>query len=663
MKTLTPLLLLALTACEPGVDFPALDDTGDLDSDTDVDTDNDTEAPDDGWDDERPTSDFAWRDVTEASLQPYGGPPVTVLTELQTDGEWIAALGGSAVYVSDDRGTSWTRSDPGEDFSYGRSLSVDGDDLYVGAWGGIWHSADQGGSWTRLDNQVGERSLDTVQASAGVLLASASDQQPHLRVGESWQAVSLPQPSARVLLDDAGDLLAVVPFQDDLYASDDGGSTWTLRSDEAVSMVDHVDGELIIGRNGLDGTLRRSADGGVTWTDLGKVSLFDTVLYQEGTFYVSTNGSGLLTSTDGRTFTSASQGLPRGESSSLHDVVVLADGDVVASTFAPSGVYTRDDGAPFTRVSEGLDGGAPHGATLHDGELVASFGQQGLWRETDGVWTQLATEQSGGTEGFGAVASTGELLVVATGSTGLITSADGGQTWSDDGGRLPTYNGSAGEQSVGFWDLSVRGTWVFAATNLAWEGAVKGSKTPVGGGASLMADGGGWEWATWGMPLLGTNSWGDPYYASGRSIEAQPDRVLLGTAEHGVYVSEDRGETWERSTGVGAEAAVGALAWADDTWLASTGDEIYASTEGGYRWSPQVDGLPDEGTVLDVISADDTAFALVGGAQGGLFRLDGSTWSRVAERPPGVTLRAPLYQQDGLFLVGTGSRGFFQVVP
>ena len=93
-----------------------------------------------------------------------------------------------------------------------------------------------------------------------------------------------------------------------------------------------------------------------------------------------------------------------------------------------------------------------------------------------------------------------------------------------------------------------------------------------------------------------------------------------------------------------------------------TPTSLYVSDNGGYRWSPLNDGLPADFRALDVISADETAFLLVEG-DGGLYRLDDGRWNQVAAAPAGVTLRAPLYQQDDLFLVSTASRGFFQVVP
>ena len=661
MRTLAPLCLLALIGCDPAVDFPALDDTGDPDTDTDTDTDP---VDPDGWDSARPSSDFAWSEVGRSSIEPFGGPPVNLVSQMVSDGDVVIGLSSASIYISDDAGHSWRRSDPGHGFTYGRTLALDGDDLYLGAFDGLWHSTDLGETWEHLSNETEDgRGLYDIQAAGGRVLGSMGGSLPHLLEDGVWTPVVPPNANAQIHLTDTG-LVAVIPFVDMMWSTPDDGTTWELLAETGVGFLDHVDDDLIIGRSGVSGMLRRSDDGGTTWTDLATIGLYETVRYHEGVYYVGSNGEGLRTSTDGLTFVDASAGLPNGDASSLFDLVVLDDGDLVTTTFAPYGVYAADAGSAFERVTDGLDGGAPYGVDRHGDALVASFAQQGLWqRDASGSWTELTPAGALSTESFGAVASNGSVLAVATGRAGMLTSTDGGASWHDDGGRLPIYNGSAGNQSVGFPDLTSRGTWFFAATNLAWEGSSKGgSKIPVGGGASLAMDGTSWEWATWGMPMYGTNQWGDPVYARGTAIAAMPDRVLLGTTEFGVYVSEDRGETWETSTGIPSDTSVLALASVDDLWLAATPTSLYVSDNGGYRWSPLNDGLPADFRALDVISADETAFLLVEG-DGGLYRLDDGRWNQVAAAPAGVTLRAPLYQQDDLFLVSTASRGFFQVVP
>lgn len=173
-----------------------------------------------------------------------------------------------------------------------------------------------------------------------------------------------------------------------IYETMDGGRSWTfagLEGDDAMNLVRTTEGTLwVAGHN----VLKRSADGGATWTDVRP------------------------------------DGLPGID---VHGFAVdPANDQVVYAAIAGEGLYRSEDGGvSFEQVSEGV-GPAVYGlAVTRDGRVVAAE-QRGVFASEDGgtTWKMLLEEAVVGL----AVSPGDEQTVLAVGN-GIFRSADGGATW------------------------------------------------------------------------------------------------------------------------------------------------------------------------------------------------------------------------------------------
>jgi photosystem II stability/assembly factor-like uncharacterized protein len=173
-----------------------------------------------------------------------------------------------------------------------------------------------------------------------------------------------------------------------VYETMDGGRRWTfagLEGNDAMNLVRTAKGTLwVAGHN----VLKRSADGGATWTDVRP------------------------------------DGLPGID---VHGFAVdPADDQVVYAAIAGEGLYRSDDGAvSFEQVSEAV-GPAVYGlAVTADGRVLAAE-QRGVFASDDGgtTWKTLLEENVVGL----AVRPGDEQTILAVGS-GIFRTGDGGRTW------------------------------------------------------------------------------------------------------------------------------------------------------------------------------------------------------------------------------------------
>jgi photosystem II stability/assembly factor-like uncharacterized protein len=203
-------------------------------------------------------------------------------------------------------------------------------------------------------------------------------------------AVGLPHtPDYHSLLVDAADADRVLlGTHVGIYETMDGGRRWTfagLEGDDAMNLVRTSSGALWVAGHGV---LKKSGDGGATWTDVRP------------------------------------DGLP---GTDVHGFAVdPADDQVIYAAIAGEGLYRSDDGgASFEEVSKGV-GPAVYGlAVTPDGRVLAAE-QRGVFASDDGGTTwNIRLEDS--VVGL-AVSPKDERTILATG-TGIFRSTDGGATW------------------------------------------------------------------------------------------------------------------------------------------------------------------------------------------------------------------------------------------
>jgi photosystem II stability/assembly factor-like uncharacterized protein len=203
-------------------------------------------------------------------------------------------------------------------------------------------------------------------------------------------AVGLPHtPDYHSLLVDATDADRVLlGTHVGIYETMDGGRRWTfagLEGDDAMNLVRTSAGTLWVAGHGV---LKKSPDGGASWTDVRP------------------------------------EGLP---GTDVHGFAVdPADDHVIYAAIAGEGLYRSDDGgASFDEVSEGV-GPAVYGlAVTRDGRVLAAE-QRGVFASEDGgtTWRTLLEENV-----IGLAVRPGDGQTILAVGSGIFRSTDGGRTW------------------------------------------------------------------------------------------------------------------------------------------------------------------------------------------------------------------------------------------
>src|SRR5437899_2275791 len=98
-----------------------------------------------------------------------------------------------------------------------------------------------------------------------------------------------------------------------------------------------------------------------------------------------------------------------------------------------------------------------------------------------------------------------------------------------------------------------------------------------------------------------------------------------GTADNGVYVSTDRGDTWRIIGGQLANASVRGIAIGEPSWFVGTGIGMYRSSDQGKTWMQVNNGLTERAIQSFAVGKDGTVYA---GTSGGVLKTEdhGAHW-------------------------------------
>src|SRR2546426_8651772 len=101
--------------------------------------------------------------------------------------------------------------------------------------------------------------------------------------------------------------------------------------------------------------------------------------------------------------------------------------------------------------------------------------------------------------------------------------------------------------------------------------------------------------------------------------------LYAGTADNGVYVSTDRGETWRIIGGQLANASVRGMAIGESSWFVGTGVGMYRSSDQGKTWIQINNGLTERAIQSFAVGKGGTVYA---GTSGGVFKTEdhGAHW-------------------------------------
>ena len=225
------------------------------------------------------------------------------------------------------------------------------------------------------------------------------------------------------------------------------------------------------------------------------------------------------------------------------------------------------------------------------GTIAVGTGGSGLLTSTNGgsTWTQHWSGNGLADDGVLGIALNGSTIYAGT-TSGLSVSFDGGTTWTT---KLPGQSVSR---------VAFAGTTIYAAT--------------YGGGLAISNDGG----ATWtyhgATSSLNSNSVS--------SIQLVGSDVWVSTQDHGVAVSHDGGSTWSALTtanGLPSNDALGIAFSGSQMWVA-TSNGVSTSLDGGGTWTNFLAGKSTQGLA---VSGSLVCVATAGGVY--LSTDQGASWS------------------------------------
>jgi hypothetical protein len=262
----------------------------------------------------------------------------------------------------------------------------------------------------------------------------------------------------------------------------------------------------------------------------------------------------------------------------------------IAAAGSAAGVWVRDEGGHWTRRR---DGHVRCVRVAPDGLLLAGLEPAGVISSADGgeSWEERPGSGAALRHATGVRRPTGRALAV----TGLCFAGDGWLAGVDGGGAWLSHDGGwSWLRSADGLPAEVSGVWEHPEQpDLAYASTAAGFFRSEDGGASWVQSLGGLDRSAAGAAAV---------------LPGAPDVLLLAAArlprgdraaaEAVVFRSGDGGIGWRRIALGGRDEwpeppALGRLAGSADTAFAAAGGRLWATHDRGQRWLPLADGLPE----------------------------------------------------------------------
>lgn len=632
----------------------------------------------------------------------------------------------------------------------------DGTVLAGAASGGLWRTTDHGESWTPLTDGLSDLSvgavayapsnpeivyLGTGEAGLGSFFVPGIGLLRSSDGGETW---FLPQPGDVVAeqffalsVDPRDEDVVLAATEKGLLATTDGGASWdTLLAEPTLYGVTEIirspaDPDRLWAAlwcfshcpDGL-GRVMESTDGGVTWQPrtgglpdavlnnplVNRIALAvapsdDRVLYAaintdrytpqgpEVAIYRSTDGgaSWAITGDPG----------PYLLFQGWYDNAITidpADPDIVIA----AGVWyvrTDDGGASWTTMDPIRDGDWMGTATLPhvDGHAFA-WQHDTLWLGCDGgVWSSqdrgvtwndrnsgLVTRQFYGLD-IDPIRTERLLGGTQDNKTNLRAGADDWRWVLDGDGFASAINPLVPDLVYG----TIYGTLIFRSfdggdhwhqISPATGGDPNPFKTPLvmrsdlpwqlytGSSRVWQSVDAGSSWQALATEVAGNGTWSNDVVRAIAVSAADHDRLVIGKGS-AIYASADGGARWSvtpTSTFVNAVALAptdGRLALAGLARTPDGGAPLLRSTDGGASWHPSATGLPPFAVQAVAVHPSDSAIAFAG-TDVGLYRSDdgGIGWTAVGDGLPAASVHEVKVAEDGTrIVVATHGRGIWEL--
>jgi photosystem II stability/assembly factor-like uncharacterized protein len=223
-----------------------------------------------------------------------------------------------------------------------------------------------------------------------------------------------------------------------LLRTDDGGAAWSGTATGLTSPIERISlidpDKLVIGSGCA---VRRSDDGGLTFTRLpwtatdsrcaSEVAAFDFPTDQTG--YLALDDGSLLSTADGGRTWSRKTSIPGGGPSARPtDIAFLAEGTGVVVTLSGRIYRTTDGASSWSLVHEGT--GALNGLHFASPLVGYAVGTVGVVLRTDDGGLTWAPRQTGVVGLRGIRCGTPLACLVTTGVQTVVRTVDGGATWA-----------------------------------------------------------------------------------------------------------------------------------------------------------------------------------------------------------------------------------------
>lgn len=605
-------------------------------------------------------ADAAWRlegpfagTVVDVAIDPAN--PATLYAATGTGGVWRSDDGGRHWILPGDelvnRTVEWIEVDPGTPATLWAGLDNTGHP-------GLWRSLDRGKTWAPVRPERGSYMIGQPIAFApsNPAIVYAPSTNLHYRSadgGKTWESFRVPgqdayafaihpknpkivyaggrgsehqmrrsadggktwQPVGEGLPDRSIRLLAiprerpstiyVVNGSAQLFRSDDDGATWKeldlgLTGTDKLFSLDLDPHDPLSLFAGTENGLRKSADGGETWSSVGgglgnwycKGVAFHPK--QKDVVYAGTTGKGFFISTDGgETFEPSNAGLGAAWIEKLY-VSPAGTGPLFAQTSV--GLYRQDGPDRWSEIEAPFGSGddAEVDGIEFDRQspkrLYAHKGPK-WWRSEDAgkSWQQMEVPEPGMRDMLRGKMSSPDFTALAQDAGDPKVFYAGG-SWMKEMGGAPVNKSINGGKK---WDAA--GTGITGGVTLL-RPAAPGVVYAVAGKGDIY------------RTADGAKSW--TLVRSGEIKDfaidpAQPERLFVATKE-GLYRSTDSGATWARvSKGIQGEDV-------ERVVVSPTGSKVFCgtfegvsfSTDGGDTWKAMNDGL---------MNPDVRALAIAGG--------------------------------------------------
>jgi photosystem II stability/assembly factor-like uncharacterized protein len=589
----------------------------------------------------------------------FGGP-VTAIASLSSDGAVVyAGTREDKIYVSSDGGSDWTPLGGSSSGHYVVGIEVDpranGKVVGKAVYGaGFFLSEDGGQTWKNASRGLGSRSLSCLASPAGspdTLFAGTGDAGLFISRdgGRLWSR------TGRQAL---GDRIAVVDVSRDgrtvytgtqetgLFVSRDGGDTWNaivlpFGSQPMVTGID-IDpaDELRLAVTATGGGIGLSKDGGRTWVTSRKGSLPSDCVAVEFLpggargFVLGTQSGALYFSADGLDWQLTFQ-LP--DDGHVFGLARSGTGMLAATSH---GVFSSGEGRAWSESSTGITNLTLAGlsASPVDADVLYAATGQGVFHSMDAGISWSRCSESNGIISV-LVLQDGRTVLAGTSVGSVLCSVDGGDHW------IAVSRGIPGVRVSILASRPTGSTMVYAGTD---------------GGFAVSNDAG-LTWEPRNTGVVATRPVESPTprteIAALLPDAATPGTVILSLLGQGLYITRDDGNHWKRLQSSMDTPWVDSLAVDEQTGRFYAGTDtkgVYVSQNGGTRWFRSSSGLS---TILSVSGAVNTIAVAPDGivyagtqARGVAMSLDdGATWQRLNSGLPDLDIRCIIVGGGGVF--------------